>query len=431
MTATVDMNPILLKPQAGTAQVVVRGQVSGVQTAREYFDGTRTNLWPVVANALDHLRSSFDLVIAEGAGSPAEINLRARDIVNMRVALHSGAEVLLVGDIDRGGVFAALLGTWEWLAQDEQALVRGFVLNKFRGDVALLAPAPALLEERTGVRVRGVMPFIDDLQLPEEDAASLSQPAVADAIVDIAVIRLPHLANFDEFGPLATEPGVHVRFVSQPVELRAPDLVILPGTKATIPDLEWLVERGLADRIRWLALHGTPVLGICGGYQMLGIEVHDADGLESDHRTARGLGLLSAETHLGAQKRLVHTRGRVLDQGCGCWRGLAGVPIEGYEIHVGQTHPQGANRPFLEIDGGPEGSVAADLPVVGTHLHGLFEQPEPRHALVRGLAQSRGFEWAPSAGSRSDPYDRLADVIERSVRLDGLRISACGAVRSV
>ncbi|MDQ6670834.1 MAG: cobyric acid synthase [Chloroflexota bacterium] len=426
---SVDMNPVLLKPQAGTVQVVVRGAMSGVQTAREYFDGTRADLWPVVAAALDHLRSSFDLVIAEGAGSPAEINLRARDIVNMRVALHAGAEVLLVGDIDRGGVFAALLGTWDWLAHEERALVRGFVLNKFRGDAALLAPAPALLEERTGVPVRGVLPFIDDLRLPEEDAASLSQREVADVSVDIAIIRLPHLANFDEFGPLAIEPGVQVRFVSQSAELRAPDLVILPGTKVTIPDLEWLVERGLADRIRWLAQHGTPVLGICGGYQMLGTVVHDADGVESDHGTAGGLGLLSAETHLGAQKRLAHTRGRVLDHGFGCWRGLAGVAVEGYEIHVGRTHVQLSNRPFIEIDGRPEGSVAADLPVAGTHMHGLFERPEPRHALLRGLAQSRGFEWAPGAAPTSDPYDVLADVIERSVRLDGLRISACGAAR--
>ena len=164
--------------------------------------------------------------------------------------------------------------------------------------------------------------------MPEEDAASLSQREVADVIVDISIIRLPHLANFDEFGSLATEPGVHVRFVSKPVELRAPDLVVLPGTKATIPDLEWLVDHGLADRIHWLAKHGTPVLGICGGYQMLGTVVHDADGVESDRRTARGLGLLSAETHLGALKRLARTRGRVLDHGLGCWRGLAGVPVE-------------------------------------------------------------------------------------------------------
>jgi adenosylcobyric acid synthase len=262
---TVDMNPILLKPQGGTSQVIVRGHVHGVQTARDYFGPKGADLWPVVADSLDRLRAQFDVVIAEGAGSPAEINLLARDIVNMRVALHAEAEVLLVGDIDRGGVVASLLGTWEWLAPVERALVHGFVLNKFRGDEALLAPAPALLEERTGVPVRGVVPYIQNLRLPEEDAASLSQLNVTDAFVDIAVVRLPHLANFDEFGALAAEPGVCVRYVSQPTELRAPDLVILPGSKTTIPDLLWLTKRGLADRIRWLAGHGTPVLGICGG----------------------------------------------------------------------------------------------------------------------------------------------------------------------
>src|ERR1700687_3195874 len=279
----------------------------GVRTARDYFGPKRGDLWPVVADSLDRLRAQFELVIAEGAGSPAEINLRARDIVNMRVALHAEADVLLVGDIDRGGVFAALLGTWEWLTPAERALVRGFVLNKFRGDAALLAPAPALLEERTGVPVLGVVPFIENLMLPEEDAASLTQRHVTDGLVDIAVVRLPHLANFDEFGALAAEPGVHVRYVTQSAELRAPDLVILPGTKTTIPDLLWLTERGLTERIRWLAAHGTPVLGVCGGYQMLGTAVHDRGGLESDHRTARGLGLLSVETKLANEKRLGRT----------------------------------------------------------------------------------------------------------------------------
>src|SRR5712692_3865527 len=272
---------------------------------------------PVVADALDHLRSSFDMVIAEGAGSPAEINLRARDIVNMRVALHAEAEVPLAGDNDRGGVFASLLGTWAWLSPTEQGLVRGFVLNKFRGDTAILAPAPALLEERTGVPVLGVVPYLSDLRLPEEDAASLTQRDGSGAFVDIAVVHLPHVSNFDEFGPLAAEPGVQVRYVSQPAELRAPDLIILPGTKTTIPDLLWLTKRGLADRVRWLAVHGTPVIGICGGYQMLGNAVHDPDGVESQHRSAPGLHLLPIETELATEKRLVRTRGQVLDHGYG------------------------------------------------------------------------------------------------------------------
>jgi len=421
---TVDMNPILLKPQDGASQVIVRGQVRMVQTAREYFGPQRADLWPVVADSLDRLRAQFELVIAEGAGSPAEINLRSRDIVNMRVALHAEAEVLVVGDIDRGGVFASLLGTWEWLTPAERALVRGFVLNKFRGDAELLAPAPALLEERTGVPVLGVVPFVENLLLPEEDAASLTPRNVTDAFVDIAVVRLPHLANFDEFGALAAEPGVHVRYVSQPAELRAADLVILPGTKATIPDLLWLTERGLAARIRWLAAHGTPVLGVCGGYQMLGTAVHDPGGVESAHRTAPGLGMLPVETELATEKRLVRTRGRVLEHGFGVWSCLAGLPITGYEIHAGRSRMLEQNMPFLEVEDGAEGSVAADAPVVGTHLHGLLEQPQPRHALVHALAATRGFTWHPGATPALDPFDMLADVLEATVRLDGLQVAS-------
>jgi len=420
---TVDMNPILLKPQGGASQVIVRGQVRGVQTAREYFGPERGDLWPVVADSLDRLRADFELVIAEGAGSPAEINLRSRDIVNMRVALHTDAEVLLVGDIDRGGVFASLLGTWEWLTPAERALVGGFVLNKFRGDAALLAPAPALLAERTGVPVLGVVPYIDNLLLAEEDAASLSEHDVTQPIVDVAVARLPHVANFDEFGALAAEPGVHVRYVSQPAELRAPDLVILPGTKTTIPDLLWLTERGLADRVRWLAVHGTPVIGICGGYQMLGSAVHDPDGVESQHRSAPGLDLLPIETELATEKRLARTLGRVLDHGYGVWSSLAGVSVDGYEIHAGRARVREVHPPFLELEAGSEGSVAADLPVVGTHLHGLLEQPEPRHVLVQALAASRGFTWQPAAGRGRDPFDALADILEATVRLDALRVS--------
>jgi adenosylcobyric acid synthase len=427
---TVDMNPILLKPQGGSSQLIVRGEMRGIQTAREYFGPQRADLWPVVADSLDRLCAQFELVIAEGAGSPAEINLRTRDIVNMRVALHAEAEVLLVGDIDRGGVFAALLGTWEWLTVAERGLVRGFVLNKFRGDAALLAPAPALLEERTGVPVRGVVPYIENLRLPEEDAASLTQRSVTDGFVDIAVVRLPHLANFDEFGALAAESGVHVRYVSQPAELRAPDLVVLPGTKATIPDLLWLTERGLADRIRWLAEHGTPILGVCGGYQMLGSAVHDREGLESDQRTAPGLCLLPVETHLATEKRLGRARGRVLEHGFGVWSCLAGLPVDGYEIHAGRSSVLGEHLPFIEVEDGAEGSVAADAPVVGTHLHGLLEQPQPRHALVHALAATRGFTWHPGAVPAPDPFDALADILEATVRLDELRVSSLAPLLS-
>jgi adenosylcobyric acid synthase len=424
---TVDMNPILLKPQGRSSQVIVRGQARGKQTAAEYFGpaGLRRNLWPTVVEALDRLRSEYDLVIAEGAGSPAEINLRERDVVNMRVALHAEADVLIVSDIDRGGAFAALLGTWEWLAPDERALVRGFILNKFRGDPSLLAPAPELLEQRTGVPVVGVVPYLDNLVLPEEDAASLTQRPDLDARVEIAVIRLPHLANFDEFGLLAAEPGVSVRYVSAPESLRAPDLVILPGTKATIPDLRWLHDRGLSGRLRWLVTHGTPVLGICGGYQMLGQVVRDPRHVESDDASGVGIGRLPLETELDAaeSKRLARTHGVVRANAPGIWAGLGGVQVEGYEIHVGRTWGQPPDA-LLELPTGPDGSVTPDGMVAGTYLHGIFEQTAARHALVQTLAHARGFTLDRALTGELDPYVELARVLAETVRLDTTRVPA-------
>jgi adenosylcobyric acid synthase len=419
---SVDMNPILLKPQGGTSQVIVRGQLQGAESPAAYWRIERRRaLWPIVAESLDRLRSSYELVIAEGAGSPAEINLRDRDMVNMQVALHTSADVLLVADIDRGGAFAALLGTWQWLADAERALVRAFILNKFRGDARLLAPAPALLEERTGTPVIGVVPYLENFRLPEEDAASLDERSSSMApLVEVAVVRLPHLANFDEFGPLADEPGVQLRFVSQPEELRAPDLVIVPGTKATIPDLLWLKQRGLADRICWLARHATPLLGVCGGYQMLGSEIHDPQGVESDQPFAEGLNLLPVETELTLDKRLLNTRGHVLAGGSGVWRTLGDIDVEGYEIHVGRTRSTAPHSRFLALDSGPEGSLAADLAVAGTHLHGLLERPAPRGALLAGLAEARGFTWRAPRETSRDAFDRLADVLEQTLRLDAV-----------
>jgi adenosylcobyric acid synthase len=419
---TVDMNPILLKPQGSASQVVLLGRVHGRLAAADYLGPRRAALWPVVTAALDRLRRRVDLVIAEGAGSPAEINLRARDLVNMAVARYARADVLLVGDIDRGGVFAALLGTWEWLDADERARVRGFVLNKFRGDARLLAPAPELLERRTAVPVVGVVPYLEDLRLPEEDAASLAGSRAAAPLVEVAVVRLPHIANFDEFGPLAAEPGVAVRYVTTAHELRAPDLVVLPGTKATIADLLWLGERGLAERIRWLARHGTPVLGVCGGFQMLGERVSDPLRLESEHPSAPGLGVLPVTTELGPRKRLRRVRG-VVRSAPGPWSALAGCAVAGYEIHQGRT--TGApGPPLLDLESGRDGLVSADGRFAGTYVHGLFETPALRHRLLAALAARRGLRWAGAAEPAPAPYDRLADVLERVLDLDPARFPA-------
>jgi adenosylcobyric acid synthase len=294
------------------------------------------------------------------------------------------------------------------------------VLNKFRGDATLLAPAPDMLRERTGVPVVGVVPHLADLVLPEEDAASLHQRASTEpAKVDIAVVELPHVANFDELGPLASEPGVRVRYVKQPEELRAPDLIVLPGTKATIPDLSWLTSRGLAERIRWLVAHDTPLLGICGGYQMLGRCVRDPLGLESAPGSLPGLGFFGFETVLGPEKRLARVSGTVTAGLPGVWGAVGGARVEGYEIHMGQTDAAGA-APLLELGTYGNGAVSADGRVAGTYLHGMLEQAAPRQRLVGALAARRGFAWAPAAGPAVDVYDVLADTLERSLRLDTL-----------
>jgi adenosylcobyric acid synthase len=415
---TVDMNPILLKPQGTTSQVVVRGQVQRAETAAEYWRTKRHDqLWPVVVDALERLREQYDLVIAEGAGSPAEVNLRDRDLVNMRVALHANADVLLVADIDRGGAFASLLGTWEWLSATERRLVRGFVLNKFRGDPALLEPAPALLEDRTGVAVVGVVPFMHNLRLPDEDGASLSVDRKPYARTEVAVVHLPHIANFDEFGALAGDANVDLRYVTRPEELRAPDLVILPGTKATIPDLLWLTERGLSARIQWLARHDTPVLGVCGGYQMLGLRVTDPSGMESDVVCADGLDLLPVHTELTRDKRLVNVRGRILPTGAGLWQSLADVEVEGYEMHIGRTAYTPGHSRWLMMEGEAEGSASEELPVVGTNVHGLLQSASARDALLRALVERRGFTYASNGGAVQDVYEHLADVLEASLNL--------------
>src|SRR6266508_1752487 len=419
--ATVDMNPILLKPQAGAAQVVVRGKVIGAQTAAEYFGRKRRDYWPIVAESLDRLRSTYELVIAEGAGSPAGINLRDRDIANMRVALHAAPEcdVVVVADIDRGGAFAALLGPLEWLTPPERILVRGFVLNRFRGDASLLSPAPQLLAERTGVPVLGVVPYLERLGVPEEDAASLEPKSNAAAHVEVAIARLPHLSNFDEFGPLAAEPRVRVVYATSPADLRAPDLVIVPGSKATIPDLRWLRESGLAERIKWLAGHGTPTLGVCGGLQMLGQTVSDPTHIESADAEARALGLLPLSTVLTERKTLRQVHGAARADLEGFWACLAGQVVSGYEIHVGHTPADGL-PPLLRLTDRDDGVVRGD--VAGTYVHGLFEGPGPRRGLVSALAERRGFAAEHDVGATYDSFDRLADVLEQSLDLAALTV---------
>ncbi len=423
---TVAMNPVLLKPQGDrTSQVVVDGRVAGVLHSSEFLT-RKQELWPAVERALASLRDDYELVVAEGAGSPAETNLRAGDIVNMRVALHANAPVLLVGDIDRGGVFAHLVGTMQLLAPEERALVRGFVINRFRGDASLLQPAIDDLEARTGVPVLGVVPWLNDLRLAQEDAVALERAEAtrgATNDVDIVVARLARIANFDDFDPLAAEPGVRLRYVARPEDLGTPDLIILPGTKATIADLEALRASGLADAI--VASHrkdGTPVLGICGGFQMLGEQLRDPLGSEAPPGTeATGLGLLPVVTTFAAEKVTRRVTG-TLAGGAGAsspWDSPTILSVEGYEIHMGRTESLGDPLPpFLILDGMPDGAIGPG--VAGCYLHGLFNNEAVRHELLGALGWRGGGGAAP-AFDREREFDRLAQHVRSHLDLERVR----------
>jgi adenosylcobyric acid synthase len=426
---TVDMNPILLKPETDErSQVVVRGAPLASVGFREYAR-LRPTLAPIVAGCLRRLRRDHDLVVIEGAGSPAEINLRDTELVNMAVARRADARVLLVGDIDRGGVFAALVGTLTLLPAADRARVAGLLVNKFRGDPSLLGPGLEELSVRTGVPVLGVVPFVADTLVASEDSLDLDAPARPGRgqIVDVAVARLPRIANFDEFEPLAREPGVRVRFVRAPSELDGADLIVLPGSKSTIADLGWLRESGLAAAIVGAAGEGRPVLGVCGGYQMLGETLEDPHRVESEVTSAIGLGLLPVATTFARTKRTTRVSARVRSA-----RGLLadarGLEVAAYEIHTGRTVPRDARRrrPFTVLARGgvavsdEEGGLDATGAILGTYLHGLLANDALRQALLGHLARRRGATPDPRWGalpSPADGYDRLADIVGGAVDL--------------
>jgi adenosylcobyric acid synthase len=422
--AEVEMNPVLIKPEGESrSQIVVLGKSLGTMTAAEYHR-RKPELRAMIAECLQSLRRRGDIVVIEGAGSPAEINLKAHDIVNMSVAKAADARVLLVGDIDRGGVFASLVGTMELLDPEERALVSAFVINKFRGDRGLLRDGLDFLHARTGVPVLGVLPFLRDLALADEDSLGLDdrrgrRPATGE--LDIAVIRLPRVSNYDDFGPLEHEPDVVVRFVERAADVAAADLVILPGSKTTVSDLQWLRESGLADAVVARAARGGPVLGICGGCQMLGAEILDPDGVEAAAHTP-GLALLPVRTRFARPKITAQVRARVATAS---FLAPAGLTVTGYEIHAGRIEAFGSPAfELLERNGAPttepDGAVAG--PVVGTLIHGLFEDDRLRAALLDSLRLRRGL---PAAGSRprsrEAEYDRLAAALREHLDLSLLR----------
>jgi adenosylcobyric acid synthase len=427
---TADMNPVLLKPEGNArSQVIKFGRPWRTLSARDYYR-CKEELWPAVTGALERLRSTYDLVMIEGAGSPVELNLRSLDIVNMAIARHVRAPVLLVGDIDRGGIFAQLLGTLWLLPPEERALVRGLVVNKFRGDLALFADGVRILEERGGMAVLGVVPYLPALAVPEEDAVALDNAVVpAKAAIDIAVIQLPHIANFDDFDPLRAEPGVGLRYVRSPDALGTPHAVILPGTKSTRADLAWLRTQGFVERICALASNRTSIVGICGGYQMLGRKLRDPRHIESSDGEATGLALLPVDTDFETAKATFQVRARVL--GGPGWLGTAaGQEVEGYEIHMGRTT---AARPWLEIThrngavvGLTDGTANGDGRIWGCYLHGLFANAGFRRLWLASLPPL----WKDTTGPQADgptgtasldaALDRLADAVEAALDMNRL-----------
>ena len=422
----VDMNPILLKPEGHRrSQVVLNGKPYTHIDAGNWYS-LKPFLWQQVTAALDRLRQRYDLVIMEGAGSPAEINLKDGDIVNMRVAQFARSPVLLVGDIDRGGVFAALVGTMALLEPDERALVKGFVINKFRGDISLLGDGLRLLQARAfNIPTLGVIPYLPNIGVAAEDSVTLDEKQssqVAGRRVDIAVIRLPRLSNFDDFDPLAAEPGVQVRFVERGADLGQPNAIILPGSKMTLADLAWLRETGLARQVMNLAQLGTPVVGICGGYQMLGHTLFDPDGVEAEPGAqVSGLGLLPIETIFTGDKRTEQVQA-VLQAEVGPLAGLRGTPVTGYEIHMGRSQSLEPAVPVLCRIGPAgashfDGALSVDGRIWGTYLHGLFDNNALRHAWLRGL----GWQGMGQSFDRERAYNRLANHVRAHLDMEALR----------
>jgi len=422
----VDMNPLLLKPNSETgAQVIVQGRPVGNMSVARYH-AYKFEAFVRVEESFRRLAARGEVIVIEGAGSIAEINLREHDIANLKVAAMAGAPVLLVADIDRGGVFASIVGTVELLTPAERQLLSGVIINRFRGDPTLLAPGIAAVEARTGVPVLGVVPWLD-LKLPEEDSLGLVRKGQgrAGAPLRIGVVRLPHLSNYTDFDPLERETDVDLHYVTNPEEVAGLDLLILPGTKSTIPDLQFLRESGLARTIHDLHAGGGMIAGICGGYQMLGRHIRDPDGVESDLIEAEGLGLLDVDTVLTTEKQTHQVAGTPLAGAVVL--GLAGVEqIAGYEIHMGVTTIGPLAQPLFQVarHGGwgetfVDGAIAADGRVWGSYLHGLFDEAAVRHPLLDALRRRRGLQ---PVARRTGPdleneLDRLADHLARHLNL--------------
>jgi adenosylcobyric acid synthase len=440
----VEMNPVLLKPSTDTgAQVILLGKIWGQVTASDYHMRRVEQLFPAVLEAYRRLANRHDLILLEGAGSPAEINLREHDIVNMRMAHAADATCLLVSDIDRGGVFASLLGTLELLEPEDRQRIRGFVINKFRGDESLLRPGVTAIEQRLGLPCVGIVHYLPDLGLDEEDGIALEDRASAARRwkhhengparpLRIGVIALPHMANFTDFDALASEPSVSLAFLEQPEDMAIADLLVLPGSKQTLDDLEWLDRRGFAQKLGRLCENGVPLVGICGGFQMLGTAIEDPDGIENQGESSsrEGLGLLPVRTVLQPEKIVRRVQGRLRSELLGL-RLCAEASFQGYEIHVGETVYEPGSRPFADISREgipgsiPDGAVSASGRVLGTYVHGCFDHDDFRHSFLatarRAADLAPAETWAQVAAEREARIDRLADHLRKSLDMNLIR----------
>ena len=419
------MNPILLKPTNDTgSQVIVNGEVLGNMSARDYFK-YKKKLVPDIMKAYNALAAENDIIVIEGAGSPAEINLKSDDIVNMGMAKMAGAPVLLVGDIDRGGVFAQLIGTVMLLEEDEKKMVKGLIINKFRGDKTILDPGVEMLEERSGIPVVGVAPYLN-IQVEDEDSLTerFETKRTVD-LIDIAVIRVPRISNFTDFNPLESIPGVSLRYVKNTQELGNPDMILLPGTKNTMEDLLWMRENGLEALILKEAAKGKLIFGICGGYQMLGETLSDPHGVEAGG-TIKGMGLLPMDTVFAEKKTRTRVEGQ-FGEITGVFAPLKDTRLEGYEIHMGETVLKGNAKSVTRIQDSVSGEQKADggylENVCGTYVHGVFDKEAVAEAIVKIIGEKKGIDVSDMTGMdfqafKETQYDILAEELRKHLDME-------------
>ncbi len=416
VAARVEMNPILIKPSRDhESQIVVLGKPYANMQAFAYRNEFFDQGLAVIRQSLETLMNEYDRLVIEGAGSPAEVNLNDRELVNMRIARLANAPVVLIGDIERGGVFASLVGTLSLLEPEDRKRVIGVIINKFRGDVSLLKPGLDWFEQHTGVPVLGVVPYLPDLTIDAEDSLSLERFASSvggEEAIDIAVIRYPKIANFTDIDPLLAEPDCRVRLVTHAGELGEPDVIVLPGSKNTIEDLIYMKKRGLASRIVSLVNEGKArVVGLCGGYQMLGAVIRDPYGVETPLLEVKGLGLLPMETTLERTKITIRSEGVLT------WGGER-FAVQGYEIHMGRSAPLSGYAPLIEADGRHEGAKHSDERVLGTYMHDLFHNDAFRTAFLNAIRREKGapLHGAVSFHTRKEAmFDRLAAHVREHV----------------